>query len=138
MTSPAISRLVKAANVLIAILLVVALLLAYWYAWRPLPQRSGEIQAPISAPATVRFDTHGGPHIRAANLDDALFLQGYVTAQDRLWQMDGLRRYAGGTLAEILGPSFVESDREARRLRMRRIAEDAYSLMTPADRAAFA
>jgi penicillin amidase len=138
MTSPAISRLVKAANVLIAVLLVAALALIYWYVWRPLPQQAGEIQAPISAPATVRFDARGGPHIRAASLEDALFLQGYITAQERLWQMDGLRRFAGGTLAEILGPSFVESDREARRLRMRRIAEEAYATMAPADRAAFA
>jgi penicillin amidase len=138
MTSTAIARLVKAANLLIAILLMLGIALVYWYAWRPLPQQSGEIQAPISAPATVRFDARGEPHIRAASLDDALFLQGYVTAQDRLWQMDGLRRYAGGTLAEILGPGFVESDREARKLRMRRIAEEAYVTMSAADRAAFA
>jgi penicillin amidase len=137
MTSLAISRLVKTINLLIAVLLIVGVALVYWYAWRPLPRQSGEIQTPLSAAATVRFDERGGPHIRAANLDDALFLQGYVTAQDRLWQMDGLRRYAGGTLAEILGPSFVESDREARKMRMRRIAEEAYVTMPPADRAAF-
>jgi penicillin amidase len=137
MTSPSIARLVKSVNLLIALLLVVAIALVYWYAWRPLPQRSGDILAPLSAPATVRFDARGEPHIRAANLEDALFLQGYITAQDRLWQMDGLRRYAGGTLAEILGPAFAESDREARRLRMRRIAEEAYVTLPPGDRAAF-
>src|SRR5690349_8964843 len=101
MTSAAISRLLKTVNLLIALLLIVAIAAIYWYAWRPLPQVSGEIHAPISATATVRFDARGEPHIRAANLEDALFLQGYVTAQDRLWQMDGLRRFAGGTLAEI-------------------------------------
>src|SRR5205085_1619779 len=78
------------------------------------------------------------PHIRAASIEDALFLQGYVTAQDRLWQMDGLRRFAGGTLAEILGPAFLESDRESRKLRMRRIAEEAYVTLPADDRAAFA
>src|SRR6516164_9643280 len=138
MTSSAIARLVKIGNILIAVLLLAALVVAYWYVWRPLPQTSGEVQAPLSASATVTFDVHGEPHIRAANLDDALFLQGYVTAQDRLWQMDGLRRYAGGTLAEILGPSFLESDRESRKMRMTRIAEEAYVTMTPQDRAAFA
>jgi penicillin amidase len=138
MTSSAIARLVKAVNLLVALLLVAGIALVYWYAWRPLPQHSGEIRAPLSAAATVLFDASGEPHIRAANLEDALFLQGYLTAQDRLWQMDGLRRYAGGTLAEILGPTFVESDREARKLRMRRIAEGAYVNMNAADRAAFA
>ena len=65
-------------------------------------------------------------------------MQGYVTAQDRLWQMDALRRFAGGSLAEILGRALLESDREARRLRMRRIAEEAYVTLPAADRAAFA
>src|ERR1051326_8247561 len=138
MTSSAVSRLVKFVNITIAVLLVAGLALVYWYVWRPLPERSGSIVAPLGGPATVSFDTHGEPHIRAANLDDALFLQGYVTAQDRLWQMDGLRRFAGGTLAEILGPGVVESDKESRRMRMRRIAEEGYVAMPPADRVAFA
>src|SRR5438132_5977220 len=138
MTSTAISRLVKTVNILIAILLLLAIVLVYRYVWRPLPQQSGTIQAPMSAAATVNFDAHGEPHIRAATVEDALFVQGYVTAQERLWQMDGLRRYAGGTLAEILGPAFVESDREMRKMRMRRIAEDAYVTMESRDRAAFA
>jgi len=75
--------------------------LAYWCAWRPLPQRSGTIEAPIDAAASVSFDALGVPHIRAASQEDALFIQGYVTAQDRLWQMDALRRYAGGDLPKF-------------------------------------
>ena len=133
-----VSRIVKVVNISIAALLVVGMGLVYWYVWRPLPERSGTIDAPVGAGATVHFDTHGEPHIRAASLEDAFFIQGYVTAQDRLWQMDALRRYAAGSLAEILGPSLVESDRESRKLRMRRIAEDAYVTLPPADRAAFA
>ena len=114
--------MVKYVNLGIAIALAAALALVFWYAWRPLPPRSGRIVAPISAAATVSFDNLGVPHIRAANQEDALFLQGYVTAQDRLWQMDGLRRFAAGDLAEILGQAGLESDRDARRLRIRRIA----------------
>ena len=125
-------------NIAIAILLAVALALVYWYAWRPLAQRSGTIEAPIDAAASVSFDALGVPHIRAAGQQDALFVQGYVTAQDRLWQMDALRRYAGGDLAEILGPAGLDSDRESRRLRLRRIAEDAYVALPPEDRAALA
>ena len=138
MTSTAVPPIVKYVNILIAILLVASVVLVYSYVWRPLPQHSGAITAPIQAPATVTFDTHGEPHIKAASVEDALFLQGYVTAQDRLWQMDGLRRFSGGTLSEILGPGFVETDTESRKLRMRRIAEDAYVTMPAADRTAFA
>ena len=130
--------MVKYANLGVAIALAGALALVCWYAWRPLPQRSGRIAAPLSAAATVSFDNLGVPHIRAADQEDALFLQGYVTAQDRLWQMDGLRRFSAGDLAEILGQAGLESDRDARRLRIRRIAEAGYATLPAADRAAFA
>ncbi len=66
-----------------------------------------------------------------ANWEDAIFLQGYVTAQDRLWQMDALRRLAAGELSEVIGPSTLELDREARRLRMRRIAEEHSRRLCP-------
>ena len=122
MTHSLVARVVKAVNLAIAVLLVAGLALVYWYVWRPLPERSGSIDAPLAAGATVNFDSHGEPHIRAATKEDAFFVQGYVTAQDRLWQMDALRRYAGGSLSEILGPSLLESDRESRKLRLRRIA----------------
>jgi penicillin G amidase len=133
-----VARAIKVVNLAIALALVAAALVVYWYVWRPLPQRSGAIDAPLGATATVAFDTLGEPHIRAASQEDAFFVQGYVTAQDRLFQMDALRRFAGGTLAEVLGPTLVESDRDSRKLRMRRIAEDAYVTLPDADRAAFA
>jgi len=135
--SPA-GRVLKYVNIAIGIVLSAALALVYWYAWRPLPQRSGRIAAPVGGPVSAGFDALGVPHIRAASLEDALFAQGYVTAQDRLFQMDGLRRMAAGELAEILGPGYLESDRVARRLRIRRIAEAAYATLPSADRAAFA
>jgi penicillin amidase len=138
MTHLPVGRILKYVNVAIGVALAGALAVVYWYAWRPLPRRSGKVEAPLGAAATVSFDALGVPHIRAASLDDALFVQGYVTAQDRLFQMDGLRRVASGELAEILGPQYLESDRETRRLRMRRIAEVAYGTMPPGDRAAMA
>jgi len=131
------SRIVRYVNFAIAFVLLIALALIYWYVWRVLPDRSGAVQAPIGSRASVSFDEHGEPHIRAASLDDALFLQGYVTAQDRLWQMDALRRFAGGTLAEVM-PQFLESDKELRKQRMRRLAEEGYAALPDADRAAFA
>ncbi|MGC2499333.1 MAG: penicillin acylase family protein, partial [Acidobacteriaceae bacterium] len=54
-----------------------------------LPELDGTVLSPgLSAAVMVRRDEHGVPHIQAANLDDLLFAQGYVTAQDRLWEMD--------------------------------------------------
>jgi penicillin amidase len=138
MTQSWFARTVKYVNSAIALVLVAAAAIGYWYIWRPLPQRSGSIEAAVGAPVSVTFDRLGVPHIRAASQEDALYVQGYVTAQDRLWQMDALRRLDGGDLAEILGPAGLDSDREARRLRLRRIAEDAYIPLPPDDRAALA
>lgn len=130
--------LLRAINLSIAVLLVVLLGTAYWVAWRPLPQTSGEIAAPISARATVVRDALGVPHISATSGEDAIFLQGYVTAQDRLWQMDALRRLAAGELAEVIGPQALEQDRESRRLRLSRIAEAQAKNLAPESRAILA
>ena len=89
-----------------------------------LPELDGSVSAPgLTAPVVVRRDQHGVPHMQAANLDDLLFAQGYVTAQDRLWQMDMARRMAAGEAAEILGSKLVEHDRMERVLAMRATAE---------------
>ena len=85
-----------------------------------LPVLDGDVHvAGLSAPVTVRRDAHGVPHIEAATQDDLFVAQGYVTAQDRLWQMDAYRRNANGELAEIMGPSLVEHDKAQRVLQIR-------------------
>jgi penicillin amidase len=132
------SRAIRVINIAIAMIVIAALALTYWFAYRPLPQRSGSITAPVSASAAVAFDARGVPHIRAASQEDAFFIQGYVTAQDRLWQMDALRRYDAGELSEVLGPKLLDTDRESRRLRLRRVAEAAYLTLPAGDRAVFA
>ena len=70
---------------------------------------------------TVRVirDRWGVPHIYARNTHDLFFAQGYVQAQDRLWQMDMYRRTYAGELAEMLGPDYVAHDRLARLFRYR-------------------
>ena len=83
-------------------------------------------------------DALGVPHIAAASWEDAIFLQGYVTAQDRMWQMDALRRLAAGELAEVIGPSALEQDRESRRLRLSRIAEVQAKTLSAETKAVFA
>ena len=64
-------------------------------------------------------DRWGVPHIYAQNIDDLFFAQGFVQAQDRLWQMDMYRRTWSGELAEILGPAYVAHDRLARLMKYR-------------------
>jgi penicillin amidase len=65
-------------------------------------------------------------------MDDLVFAQGFVTAQDRLWQMDLLRRHAAGELAAILGPSMLQHDRLQRTLQLRTAADRAVAAL-PAD-----
>lgn len=110
----------------------------YWIARSALPQLDGKVQVSgLSAPVTVTRDAHGVPTLAAATLEDLFFAQGYVTAQDRLWQMDIMRRFAAGELAEILGPDLVDHDREQRTLGIRVAASKAVDVATPQDRLYF-
>ena len=134
--------LLRAVNLSIAVLLGALLAAAYWFGWRTLPETSGTITAPVSGAATIGRDARGVPHITAATWEDAVFLQGYVTAQDRMWQMEALRRLPAGELAEVLGrgamDSVLVSDRDARRWRLARIAEAEERGLTPEARAVLA
>jgi penicillin amidase len=108
-----------------------------------LPQMDGQIKlAGLQAAVTVRRDEHDIPHIDAANLDDLFTAQGYITAQDRLWQMDITRRFAAGDLAEIFGNSIFGSgplrhDRLQRVLLFRRTAERITAALSPTERRYF-
>ncbi|HUY81309.1 MAG TPA: penicillin acylase family protein [Acidobacteriaceae bacterium] len=100
-----------------------------------LPQLDGQLRLPgLTAPVIIRRDHHGVPQIQAANLDDLFIAQGYVTAQDRLWQMDMARRFASGNTASILGPSYVKHDRMQRTLLMRQTAEHMVSNLSNTNR----
>ncbi len=114
----------KLALKIIAALLLTVLVAAggggFWYVFTKLPQRDGELALTgLSAPVSVRYDERGIPHIKAANQPDLYRALGYVHAQDRLFQMEMLRRLANGELAEILGPKLVKTDRLFRTLGLR-------------------
>ncbi|MEA2562315.1 MAG: penicillin amidase [Acidobacteriota bacterium] len=97
-----------------------------------LAQTSGRLAVHgLSRPVTVLRDTWGIPHIYADTQDDLFFAQGFVAAQDRLFQMEIWRRSAEGRLAEILGPSAVERDRVARLLRYRGDMDAEYASYAP-------
>ncbi len=124
---------------LILLALIAAAAAVLWLrsaATSALPQIDGEIHlgAALQGPVLVRRDGHGVPHIEAASQADLFFAQGYVTAQDRLWQMDLYRRNAGGELAEVLGASLVEHDKAQRILGFRRQAQRIYASLPADDR----
>ncbi|MGA2890342.1 MAG: penicillin acylase family protein [Terracidiphilus sp.] len=103
-----------------------------------LPVLDGDVQlAGLSEPVIVSRDAHGVPHIEAATESDLFAAQGYVTAQDRLWQMDAFRRSANGELAEIMGSSMVGHDRTQRVLQFRNTARRIYANLAAEDRARF-
>jgi penicillin amidase len=123
----AVKRLLLAAEIaaFILVMLVIVMAISLRHAMHAaLPQIDGNLTlAGLTSRVTVTRDTHGVPTLRASNLDDLLFAQGYVTAQDRLFQMDLLRRHGSGELAEILGPSLVQHDRMQRYLQIRAAAD---------------
>jgi penicillin G amidase len=123
------------------VLILIALVAAggiFWLhhtALAALPQIDGTEHVPgLSAPVTVRRDAHGTPHIDADTQDDLFFAQGYVTAQDRLWQMDMLRRHGEGTLAAVLGPTLLKHDEEQRVLELGNTARRIYRNLPLAQR----
>ncbi|MGN6699448.1 MAG: penicillin acylase family protein [Thermomicrobiales bacterium] len=90
---------------------------------RPLPQTTGQLVVPgLNAPVEVLRDRWGVPHIYAASNADLFFAQGFVHAQDRLWQLELHRRTGHGRLAEIFGARALESDRFLRVLGFGRVA----------------
>ena len=91
--------------------------------------------AQLHGPARILRDVDGMPHIYAFDEHDALFLQGWVQAQDRLFQIDVLRRQASGTLAELLGSDALPSDIELRTIGLARGAERSLAAYSPATRA---
>jgi penicillin amidase len=95
-------------------------------AQRALPLIEGELTlAGLKREVTVVRDKWGIAHIYADNTDDLFFAQGFVAAQDRMWQMEMWRRAKEGRLAEVLGPRAVERDRVARLLKRRAPIDDA-------------
>src|SRR5262249_46762085 len=103
-----------------------------------LPQLDGRIAVPgLSASVTVIRDAHGVPTIDATGFDDLFFAQGYITAQDRMFQMDGMRRFAAGELAEVFGDRYVKHDRQQRILGLKVVALKTIETMPAAERSRF-
>ncbi len=131
-------RAVGALLLFFLFLFIVADVWFYRAAKASLPVVDGTLKlSGLTAPVIVARDSLGVPNISAGNLHDLFFAQGFVTAQDRLWQMDMTRRYASGDLSEILGPEYIKTDTEQRILGLRQVAEKMTADLSPDERAHF-
>lgn len=128
----------KALLGILVFLVVLALVLGgggVYLVRRNFPQTSGTLVVPgLQAEVRVLRDKWGIPHIYAQNNHDLFFAQGYVHAQDRMWQMEFWRRIGMGRLAEILGKSALESDKFLRTVGFARVAEEELRQMDPTTR----
>jgi len=95
------------------------------------PSQTKVINAGLKDEVTVRRDGSGIPYIEAKTDADLYFAQGYVTASDRLWQMDLMRRLARGQTSEIFGKAVLEEDMRWRRFGFASIAEQSLIKLTP-------
>ena len=131
-------RILYYAVCLLLVALIAGVWWLYWIARRPLPQLDGSVSVSgISSKVRVIRDEHGVPTIEASTFADLFFAQGYVTAQDRLWQMEMMRRSAAGELSEVFGENTVKMDRQQRILGLRIAAEAAEKSISARDRAYF-
>jgi penicillin amidase len=127
-------RLWKAIKILLlalAALLIVVLALGYWKIRRSYPQVSGTVAvAGLAAPVEVVRDRWGVPHLFAQNERDLLFAEGWVHAQDRLWQMQFNRTVASGRLSTLFGEAPLPADRYLRTIGLRRAAEHDFHALS--------
>ena len=105
----------------------------YLFLLASLPQIEGTIPVPgLDAPVMIVRDRFAVPHIEARSLTDAAFAQGFVHAQDRLWQMEFQRRVGAGRLAEIVGAPALPTDRFMRLMGFHQLAQASLDHMEPA------
>jgi len=104
-------RILKKLLKFLFIIITILCIAGFWYYNHLKPSYSGEVSlANIESEATVYYDDYGIPHIYAENRLDATTALGYVHAQDRLWQMELMRRISPGRLSEVFGKDLIEND----------------------------
>ncbi len=117
--------------VFVLVLLVIAAAVGTFFVMRAQPTTNGNAKlVGLSANVSVVRDKNGIPHITAATEDDLFMAQGYVHAQDRLFQMELFRRAASGRLSEFAGTATQNSDEIMRAVGLRRTAQKEYEAMT--------
>lgn len=131
-------KILKRILLITAALLILIVLIGFFYLYSTKPDYAGALTlSGLKEPVEVLYDDYGVPHIYAQNEEDAYYALGYVHAQDRLFQMEMIRRAAGGRLAEILGPDLVKTDKLFRTLGINKFAREHAQRYLSADTASF-
>jgi len=119
-------------------LVIFTAIIGYLYLLSTKPQYQGELTLDgLKNTVEIRYDDFGVPHIYANNEEDAYFGLGYVHAQDRLFQMEMIRRAASGRLAEVLGPDLLKTDKLFRTLGINQFAKEHAEKFLSSDTASF-
>ncbi len=119
-------------------LIVLAVIGIYIFLRSTAPAYSGTVKLEgLKSEVEVLYDDFGIPHIYAKNEEDAYYALGYVHAQDRLFQMEMLRRAAGGRLSEILGPGLLKVDKLFRTLGINEFAKQHAKKFLSSDTSSF-
>ncbi len=122
---------------LLALVIIAGAVIAggIWFVKRAKPDYDAVVSgAPVQSAVDVARDSAGVPHVWAANIEDMLFAQGYVHAQERLWQMELFRRVAEGRLSEVIGEQLLDTDKFLRTLGIWQAAEINERQLAPAQR----
>jgi penicillin amidase len=133
-------RLLKVLKFLLLAILVLVVLglgFGYWKIRRSFPREGGTVaiaQSGLAGPVEVMRDRWGVPHLYAQNERDLFFAQGWVHAQDRLWQMQFSRTVGSGRIAELVGAAALPADRYLRSIGLRRAAERDFAILSPETR----
>ena len=123
-------RILKWLALLIVVLTAVVVIPVYLILRKTQPSLEGSVVlADLASPVKVVRDIHAIPHIFAENPRDVFLAQGFVMAQDRLWQMDLTRRIAFGRLSEIFGDETVNMDYFFRALQIGDLAKKIYAYL---------
>ncbi|MEZ0239537.1 MAG: penicillin acylase family protein, partial [Chloroflexota bacterium] len=132
-----LKRITLGALVLVLVVVVAGAGTLTWLTVRAHAPATGTIQAPgLTAEVVVRRDASGIAHLTASTPADLFFAQGWVHASERMWQMEVWRHISSGRLAELFGPSQLETDRFIRTLGWRRAVERDRDAVSPASRVA--
>ncbi len=127
--------MIRAASIAVMLLLLALPVGAWWFVQRPIPALDALVYAPdVAEPVLIRFDGRAVAYIEARREADLYLAQGYVTARDRMFQMDILRRIAHGKLSQVFGPSLIPQDKLVRTIGFSRAAQTELSYLSGAAR----
>jgi penicillin amidase len=131
-----IRRILVFLAIVVLLLVVAGIGGGYWFITKSLPQTDGTLALPgLQHPVTVVRDHNGVPHIYADTPADLFMAQGYIHAQDRLWQMEFNRHVGYGKLAELFGKDLVDTDKFLRTIGLARAAQRDLEAAGPMTRA---